>query len=182
MRVITGSARGAKLSALEGLDVRPTADRVKEAVFNIIQFEIEGRNILDLFAGSGQLGIEALSRGAASATFIDQNRDAIELIKQNLVHTKLFEKASVSHGDFQSFLTHSKHIFDIAFIDPPYSKGLIEASLPLVAPLMSENGVIVCEAAKKDPMPEAADEFKLVSTYSYGKTAVGIYRKEEKDS
>lgn len=169
MKVITGTARGARLATLEGDETRPTAARVKEAVFSMIQFEIEGRNVLDLFAGSGQLGLEALSRGAAGATFVDRNSEAVDIIKQNLIHTKLFQKAIVAGADFEPFLAHCKSVFDIALIDPPYSKGLVVAALPFVAPLMSPGGVIVCEVAKKDSLPESAGDFHLVQTHYYGK-------------
>lgn len=176
MRVITGSSRGAKLTTLEGMETRPTADRVKEAIFNMIQFEIEGRNVLDLFAGSGQLGIETLSRGAATATFVDLNSEAVQVIKQNLIHTHLYEKAKVLSSDFASFLQHAKPGYDIILMDPPYGKGLIEAALPLAAPLVPKHGVIVCEAAVQDSMPETAGEFRLVQKNNYGKASVGIYR------
>jgi 16S rRNA (guanine966-N2)-methyltransferase len=177
MRVITGSARGKRLETLEGIDVRPTADRVKEAVFSSIQFEIEGRNTLDLFAGSGQLGIEALSRGAKSATFVDANPEAVKIIRSNLEHTELAKQSSVAAGDFEQFLTYTKAVFDIVFIDPPYSKGLVEKALPLVAPHVSDGGVIICEVARRDPLPEGAGGFTLTRKNDYGKTSVGIYRK-----
>ena len=119
MRVITGTARGRVLRTLEGEDVRPTTDRVKEAVFSIIQFEIEGRRVLDLFAGSGQLGIEALSRGAASATFVDMSKDSLSAVKYNLEHTKLGDNAKVVQTDALSFLKLTKDKFDIVFLDPP---------------------------------------------------------------
>lgn len=179
MRVITGSARGAKLSTLEGEDVRPTGDRVKEAIFSMIQFEIEGRTVLDLFAGSGQLGIEALSRGARLAVFVDQSPAAVAMVKQNLQHTRLFQKARVLHTDYTSFLAGVKEPFDIALVDPPYSKGLVEAALPLLSQHMSPGGVIVCEVAGKDTLPEQAGEFILSQTKRYGKTAVGLYRRRE---
>jgi 16S rRNA (guanine966-N2)-methyltransferase len=179
MRVITGIARGAKLLTLEGEDVRPTTDRVKEAIFSIIQFEIEGRNVLDLFAGSGQLGIEALSRGAVSCTFVDQRNEAAAMVKQNLMNVKLFEKAKVLTSESVSFVKFSKNVFDIAIIDPPYSKGLVSAVLPFVAPLMSPQGVIICEVAKKDELPTNAGDFVLVNKYNYGMTTVGLYKKPE---
>ena len=121
MRVITGTARGRVLRTLEGEDVRPTTDRVKEAVFSIIQFEIEGRRVLDLFAGSGQLGIEALSRGAASATFVDMSKDSLSAVKYNLEHTKLGDNAKVVQTDALSFLKLTKDKFDLVFLDPPYA-------------------------------------------------------------
>jgi 16S rRNA (guanine(966)-N(2))-methyltransferase RsmD len=181
MRVITGTARGAKLATLEGEELRPTADSVKEAVFSSIQFEIEGRRVLDLFAGSGQLGIEALSRGAQSATFVDANAQAVQVIKQNLNHVRLLDKATVLTSDFSTCLAHAKTVFDIAFIDPPYSKGLAAKALPLVAAIMSPQGVIICEAAKLDELPMQAGDFVLVQTKAYGKTAVSIYRVKNAD-
>lgn len=180
MRVITGISKGAKLQTLEGEDVRPTSDRVKEAIFSTIQFEIEGRNVLDLFAGSGQLGIEALSRGAVGCTFVDQRNDAVAIIKQNLINVKLFEKAKVLTSEAVSFLKYAKNIFDIAIIDPPYTNGLVTAVLPYVAPLMSPQGIIICEVARKDELPKNAGDFVLINKYNYGKTAVGVYRRSEK--
>lgn len=179
MRVITGIARGMRIQTLEGMETRPTAERVKEAEFSIIQFEIEGRNALDLFAGSGQLGIEALSRGAKHATFVDANPQAVKVIRENLLHTGLAANSSVAAGDVEQFLMHTKGVFDIVFIDPPYSKGLIEKVLPLTAQHMSDAGVIICEAAKMDKLPENAGDFKLVRHGDYGKTSLAVYRKEQ---
>lgn len=176
MRVITGCARGLKLKTLEGLETRPTADRVKEAEFSMIQFEIEGRNALDLFAGSGQLGIEALSRGAKYVTFVDANPAAVEIIRENLAHTGLAQNSSVAAMDVIQFLAHTKSIYDIAFIDPPYGKGLIAEVLPLVVQHISKTGVIICEAARTDCLPESAGDFKLVRRGNYGKTALAVYR------
>lgn len=176
MRVITGIAKGRKLETLEGLDTRPTGERVKEAEFSIIQFEIEGRTVLDLFAGSGQLGIEALSRGAKSATFVDSNPEAIKIIRNNLEKTGLEQQSSAAAGDFVQFLTYTKATFDIVFIDPPYSKGLVEKALPLVVKHVSDTGVIVVEVAKEDPLPEKEGNFTLARKSNYGKTVVGIYR------
>ena len=136
MRVITGTARGRVLKTLEGEDVRPTTDRVKEAVFSIIQFEIEGRRVLDLFAGSGQLGIEALSRGAASATFVDMSKDSLSAVKYNLEHTKLGDNAKVVQTDALSFLKLTKDKFDIVFLDPPYARA--SASLNSIAATATE--------------------------------------------
>ena len=179
MRVITGTARGLNLTTLEGTDVRPTASRVKEALFSVIQFELEGRTVLDLFAGSGQLGIEALSRGAARCVFIDQNADAVQVIRDNLSRAKLDRNATVISADYASYLKRCPAVFDVALMDPPYGKGLVEAALPLTAPLMSQNGVIVCEAAKKDVLPPSAGEFVLQRIYSYGITSFGVYRHGE---
>lgn len=176
MRVITGFARGRKLETLEGLDTRPTGEKVKEAEFSSIQFEIEGRTVLDLFAGSGQLGIEALSRGAKSATFVDSNPEAIKIIKSNLDKTGLSKNASAAAGDYMQFLTYTKAVFDVVFIDPPYSKELAEKAVPLVIPHMSKGGVIVVETAKQDPMPEEVDDWYVKRKTDYGKTTVRYYR------
>ena len=129
MRVITGSARGRRLITLEGDDVRPTTDIVKEALFSIIQFEIEGRNVLDLFGGCGQLAIEALSRGARSATIVDLSKKSVEIIKKNVNSTGFTNNAFVVNSDATAFLSRTREKFDIALLDPPYSKGLIEKAL-----------------------------------------------------
>lgn len=141
MRVITGTARGRVLRTLEGEDVRPTTDRVKEAVFSIIQFEIEGRRVLDLFAGSGQLGIEALSRGAASATFVDMSKDSLSAVKYNLEHTKLGDNAKVVQTDALSFLKLTKDKFDIVFLDPPYASSLVVDSMKLLSDVVAAGGL-----------------------------------------
>lgn len=178
MRVITGSARGRRLITLEGEDVRPTTDKVKEALFSIIQFEIEGRKVLDLFAGSGQLGIEALSRGAKSAVFVDLSRQAVEVVKKNLEATGFTKSAVVLNTDSIAFAATRAENYDIAFIDPPYGKGLLQKALPLVADIMNDGGVIVCEAPYDEEIPETAGEFTLVKTYKYGKIKLATYRKE----
>lgn len=178
MRVITGSARGRRLITLEGDDVRPTTDKVKEALFSIIQFEIEGRKVLDLFAGSGQLGIEALSRGAKSAVFVDLSRQAVEVIKKNLEATGFTKSAVVLNTDSIAFATTRAENYDVAFIDPPYGKGLLQKALPLVADIMNEGGVIVCEAPFDEEIPETAGAFALARTYKYGKIKLATYRKD----
>ena len=181
MRVITGTARGRNLLTLPGEDVRPTTDRVKEAMFSIIQFEVEGSQVLDLFAGSGQLGIEALSRGAAYATFVDSAKESIDCVKTNLQKTNLKQNSCVVQTDAFSFLKTSSGSFDIALIDPPYSKGLVQKALPLVAERMNPNGVIICEHPHGEEMPEKAGAFELYRQYKYGKLALTVYRIIEGD-
>lgn len=178
MRVITGTARGRKLVTLEGEDVRPTIERTKEAVFSIIQFEIEGRRVLDLFAGSGQLGIEALSRGAEKAVFIDRNKKAIDVIKQNIKSTGFTEKAVVLNTEASTFVSSTSEKFHIAFLDPPYGKGILQNTLPLVEKCMAESGIIICEYPYGESVPEKLEKFVLKKTYKYGKTAVAVYRQE----
>ncbi len=179
MRVITGTARGMKLKTLDGLDVRPTTDQVKESIFSIIQFEIPGAKVLDLFAGSGQLGIEALSRDAQQVTFVDSNKSAVNVINENLEHTKLSKRAIVKNADSLDFLKMTKDSFDIALLDPPYGKGLIEKALPLLAGKMTEAGVIVCETAREEILPESAGDFVKRKEYRYGKIKLTVYRTEE---
>ena len=178
MRVITGIARCKRLKSLPGNDVRPTTDKVKEALFSIIQFELEGRKVLDLFAGSGPLGIEALSRGAKSAVFVDLSRQAVEVIKKNLEATGFTKSAVVLNTDSIAFATTRAENYDIAFIDPPYGKGLLQKALPLVADIMNDGGVIVCEAPFEEEIPEEAGDFRLVKTYKYGKIKLATYRKD----
>lgn len=176
MRVITGSARGRKLLTLEGVDVRPTADRTKEAMFSSIQFDIEGAKVLDLFAGSGQLGIEALSRGAESAVFVDRNKQAVEIIKKNLVSTGLAKKSIVLNTDADTYVTTTKEKFSFVFLDPPYDKGFLQRLLPLVENVVLPGGAIICEHPYGEELPEELENMKIYRTYRYGKTAVTVYR------
>ena len=177
MRVITGSARGAKLRTLEGLSTRPTSDRVKEAIFNIIQFDIEGRRVLDLFGGSGQLAIEALSRGAAYAVLVDQNPQAVSVIKENLKKTKLDQKASVFQSDYLRFLSTTRDRFDIIFLDPPYAENFIENALRKISEIdiLTEGGIIVCKRSRERSLPATVGDLICSKDYCYGKTAVNLY-------
>lgn len=177
MRVITGKARGRRLETLEGTDVRPTTDKVKEAVFSSIQFDIEGRRVLDLFAGSGQLGIEALSRGAESAVFVDLNPEAVAVINRNIKATGFESRAKVIRADYFSFAASASDKFNIAFLDPPYKAGLLEKALNTVTGIMSENGIIICEHPADVALPEAAGIFTLSRRAKYGKISVSIYKK-----
>ncbi len=176
MRVITGMARGRKLAAPQGSDTRPTSDMAKEALFSIIQFEVEGALVLDLFAGSGQLGIEALSRGARSAVFVDASREANQIITQNLSHTKLSDRARVVMMDAAAFLKTVREPFDIALLDPPYGKGLLDVILPRLTPCMAPGGIIVCETERDETLPETAGDFAARKEYRYGKAKLTTYR------
>lgn len=176
MRVITGTAKGRRLTTLEGEDIRPTAAKVKGAIFNSIQFDIEGRTVLDLFAGSGQLGIEALSRGAKKAFFVDLSREAIKVINDNLEHCRLKDNASVFNGDSISYLKTTREKFDIVFIDPPYKKQLAVKALSLVLNIMNDGGIIVCETDIKEELPDAVGEYTVTKQDTYSKTKLTIYR------
>ena len=181
MRVITGSAGGRRLLELEGLETRPTTGRVKEGVFSALQFDIEGRRVLDLFAGTGQMGIECLSRGAASAVFVDRRKDAFALIKKNLALTDLQDRAQVVCGNARDFVARACGGFDLVFLDPPYASGLLEEMLErITAPgfdILGPYGIIVAEhpADRRLDVPAGC---RLRKTYRYGKIAVTLFRRE----
>lgn len=179
MRVITGTARGMRLKELPGLETRPTTDKVKESMFNIVQFDIEGRKVLDLFAGTGQLGIEALSRGAESAVFVDVRKDAAALIRENLAHCGFAGRARVVQGDYLAFLTGCREKFDLVFLDPPYASGFLEKALETIAAIdiVSENGIIVCESAAESALPELAAPYAKGRDYRYGKIKITLYHR-----
>lgn len=180
MRVITGSARGRRLKELEGMETRPTTDRVKEGIFNIIQFDIEGRKVLDLFAGTGQLGIEALSRGAKSAVFVEQRRDAVSLIRENLKTTGLSHAADVVYGDALSFLRSTKERFDLVFLDPPFPAALWEITLSAISgfDILTNHGIIICESPVDQPLPQLPAPYFFHRAYRYGKIKITTYHKE----
>lgn len=186
MRVITGKARGMRLKALEGGEItRPTAEVVKEAMFSIVQFDIEEAIVLDLFSGTGQLGIEALSRGASKAYFVDSSPAAIGIIRENLKHTKLEDDAVVVAMPNSAFLRTAREKFDIAFLDPPYGKKLIHRSLPALTEIMSRNGIIICEHEKQANLPDEVGEgeniFVVSKTYRYGQVCLTVYRRPEEE-
>jgi 16S rRNA (guanine966-N2)-methyltransferase len=178
MRVITGSARGRVLLTVDGTDVRPTAAKVKEAVFSAIQFEIEGARVLDLFCGSGQMGIEALSRGASLCVFVDVDHRSHETTKKNLAATGLFQKARVVKMDYLAYLQGAKDTFDFIFLDPPYSRGYLQQALPLLPRIVSDAGVIFCEHEETDLLPDTVGGFIRVKKYRYGRISVSAYRKQ----
>lgn len=180
MRVITGTARGRRLVTVEGTEVvRPTTDGVKEAIFSAVQFEIEGRTVLDLFAGSGQLGIEALSRGAKECYFVDSAAVSIKAVRENLRTTGLEQNARVSNMPFGAFLKSTRATFDIAILDPPYNYKIIQKALPALVEKMSENGVIICEHEKECVLPHRVGRFELVKLLRHSRTSVSIYRPAE---
>lgn len=179
MRVITGEARGRRLITLEGDDVRPTTDKVKEGMFNIIQFDIPGANVLDLFAGSGQLGIEAISRGAKHCCFVDASKRSLDVVKENLKTCGFEKRASTFSGDALSYAELTRDTFDIVFLDPPYRKQLIDKVLPLIASKVSDGGIIVCETSNEEELPKTAGGFSLAREYKYGKIRITTYRKNK---
>lgn len=179
MRVIAGTARSVPLLTREGLDTRPTADRVKEAEFNIIQFEIAGSSVLDLFGGSGQLGIECLSRGAKDAVIVDESSEAVRTIKENLRRTKLAEKAQVVQSDYLAFLANCTKRFHLIFLDPPYKENFLENAIKTISEIdiLPSDGIILCEHSSDKALLPYPGLIKG-KTYRYGKTSLTIYRKE----
>lgn len=177
MRVITGIARGKRLRSLDGNDVRPTTDKVKEGIFSAIQFDIEGRRFLDMFAGSGQMGIEALSRGALSAVFVDSSPAAIRICTENIANCGFEKEAKIVKRDSIGYVATTPETFDIAFLDPPYEAGLLVSALETVAPKMSDFGIIICEHPSDIALPEETGGFTVQKVYRYGKINVTVYRK-----
>ncbi|MDR0914403.1 MAG: 16S rRNA (guanine(966)-N(2))-methyltransferase RsmD [Oscillospiraceae bacterium] len=176
MRVIAGQAKGIRLQTPEGLDVRPTTDKVKEAVFSAIQFEIPGATCLDLFAGSGQIGIELLSRGAASVIFTDKSRKSLQTVQANLEKTKLQAAAQVFLRDSLVFLEATDNKFDIIYMDPPFAAGLMEQALTLAQEKLAQNGKIICEYPQEIKPKTVFEKILLDREYSYGKICIGIYK------
>ena len=180
MRVITGKAKGVSLKTPDGMATRPTTDRVKEAIFSIIQFDIPAASVLDLFGGTGQLGIEALSRDAKQAVFVDEKDNACRLIRENLRRTKLEGQGRVVRSDYAAFLRNCKEKFDIIFLDPPYAEVFLENSLKIITEIdiLQSGGIIVAERPLGKELPWEFDGFTRSKDYKYGKTLITIYRKE----
>ncbi len=179
MRIISGSARGRRLKELQGMETRPTTDKVKESLFNIIQFELEGRRVLDLFAGTGQLGLEALSRGAAGCTFVDQRREAASLVRENVKLCGFTDRARVVQGDALSFLSACREKFDVVLLDPPYDSGLLEKSLNLLTQfdILREYGIIVCESGVEWTIPPLMPPYEAGREYRYGQIKLTVCRR-----
>lgn len=179
MRVITGLARGMRLREPTGFDTRPTTDRVKEGIFSSIQFDIEGRRVLDLFAGTGQMGIEALSRGAVHCTFADLSKQAVGIVRENLAHTGFQDQAAVIQGDYLSVLERCREPFDLIFLDPPYGSGFLEKAMERIQTIdiVSGNGIIVCENGSGSGWPEPRGPYRLQREYRYGRIRTALYRR-----
>lgn len=176
MRIITGKARGAKLFALEGEATRPTSERAKEAIFSMINFDLEGREVLDLFAGSGQLGLEAASRDAKHVTMVDNSKAAVEIINRNVEKTKLGEFCTVIRSDYNDFLRgrRTKVQYDIVLLDPPYAQKLVPSALEglLSGGFLKHTTIIVCETAEDGDVfgsrGALKNSFKVIKNTHYG--------------
>lgn len=180
MRVITGKARGVVLKTPDGLQTRPTADRVKEALFSILHFDIPGAKVLDLFGGTGQLGIEALSRGAERAVFVDAGEAACKLIKENLRRAKMEGQGSVIRADYLDYLSRCRETFDIVLLDPPYAEVFLENSLNKISEIdiLKSGGIIVAERPVEKAFLGEIPGFTKSKDYKYGKTFLTLYRKD----
>lgn len=177
MRIITGKARGLQLTVPKTYDVRPTADRVKESVFSIIGSKIIGARVVDLFAGTGNLGLESWSRGAESITFIDASRESLRLVESNINKCRAQEACSVVKGDAVEViqrLYRKGERFDFAFCDPPYNKGWIEKILKVMegCPFLNGGGYLVVERSVLNELPELPAGYELVRSSKYGETLV----------
>ena len=180
MRIITGSARGKRLQTPEGLHTRPTSDRVKQSVFNIIQFDIEGRKILDLFGGSGQLGLEAMSRGAASCVIVDGDRAAQKAIEANIKNCGFDRNCQLIKGDSFTFLQRQKKdSYHLIFLDPPYGGELLNRAIAEICriDILAEGGIMVCESASVDVVAPVQAPYRVVKQYRYGHTDLTIITK-----
>lgn len=174
MRIITGTAKGKRLITLGGDATRPTSDRIKEAMFSSIQFDIEGRRVLDLFAGCGQLGLEALSRGAASAMFVDSSQDALAVVKKNIAATGFSDRCRTLISDYRNYLRKAGGKvppFDLVFLDPPYAtEACTDALVRLVKEgLLAPGAIVVLECGEEVPAPEKAGRFEVLKSTRYGK-------------
>ena len=187
MRIITGKAKGIVLKAPKGDSTRPTAERVKEAVFSMLQFDIEGRSVLDLFAGSGQMGLEALSRGALKTTFVDKSRDAVTLIKENLQKTKLSESGEVFQSDYLDFIRRSAgKQYDIVIVDPPYALKMYNPALRamLCANMLKPSTFIICESGEDEIFngdSELQEKFEIAKQSKYGNTFITVLKLAKED-
>ena len=182
MRIITGKVRGVRLATLEGENTRPTSERAKEAIFSMLQFEIDGARVLDLFAGSGQMGLEALSRGAAHAVFCDLSKDAVEIVKTNIKKTRMEGQCDVFCGDYKVTLQRlrNRQKFDLVFLDPPYALSLVPVALSelIENDLLSNGAKIICETASPEDVfgtdLQLANSFETVKQTRYGIAHVTI--------
>ena len=180
MRVVAGRAKGVALKTPDGMLTRPTADRVKEAMFSIIQFDLPGARVLDLFGGTGQLGIEAISRGAKSAVFVDAREDACRLIRENLKRANMSSECTVVRSDYLAFLKKCTDSFDIVLLDPPYAEEFLEKSLKMITEIdiLQSGGIIIAERPVGKDLPWDFSGYTRSKDYKYGKTLLTLYKKD----
>ena len=180
MRIIAGKAKGTVLKTPDGMQTRPTTDRVKEAMFSILQFDLPGASVLDLFGGTGQLGMEALSRGAAKAVFVDESDKACRLIKENLKKAHMEQEGQVVRSDYLAYLSRCTEKFRIILLDPPYAEVYLENALKKISQIdiLHSGGIIVAERPLGKDLPLELDGFSRSRDYKYGKILLTLYHKE----
>lgn len=184
MRVIAGTAKGRRLKTVKGMTTRPTADRVKESLFNIIREKLEGNSLLDLYAGTGNIGIEALSRGVTSAVFVERDKQAVKVLRENLQVTSFQQNVEVYQQDVMIALDifgKKKRAFDLIFLDPPYYEGLEEKTLTRIFlnKVLAPEGLVIIEHSRKNNLPSTVASLQLIRTEIYGDTAISFYRIRE---
>lgn len=181
MRVIAGRAKGTQLKTPEGMLTRPTTDRVKEALFSIIQFDLRGAAVLDLFGGTGQLGIEAISRGAASAVFVDARREACQLIRENVKKARMEGESTIVQADYLDYLRRCRQKFSVILLDPPYAEVFLETAIKKITEIdiLQTGGIIVAERPLGKELPWEYDGYVRSKDYKYGKIILTVYRKQQ---
>ena len=184
MRVITGTARGRRLGELKGLETRPTTGKDKEGVFSALQFDVPDARVLDLFAGTGQMGIEALSRGAKSCTFVDRRADAAKLVRDNLAVCGFTDRARVVCGDAMGYLASLREKYDLVFLDPPYADDTLERAVAHIArfDILAPHGIMAAECPADKPLPALQAPYRVHREYRYGKIKVTVYRRDGEET
>ncbi len=179
MRVISGTVGGVRLQTPEGIDTRPTIERVKEAIFSSVQFELPGMRVLDLFAGTGQMGIEALSRGAASCSFVDCRKEALSVVRENLRRTRLEKKSEVLCMDYEKFLKSTRNMYDLILLDPPYAEKFLENSLNIISEIdiLAKDGIIITERPADKLLDIQYPGLNLEKDRHYGTVRITRFRK-----
>ena len=178
MRIIAGTARSLPLKTIEGLETRPTTDKIKETLFNMLQNDVPGCYFLDLFAGSGQLGIEALSRGAEHCTFIDQDKGAIAIITANCRAAGVLSQARILQRESAAFAAANKGSYHVVLLDPPYRQGTLAKVLPDVARLTAPGGAVICESELEADLPDECGGLQKIKQHRYGTVLVTRYQKD----
>lgn len=179
MRVISGTAGGVRLMTPEGMATRPTIERVKEAIFSSVQFELPGMRVLDLFAGTGQMGIEALSRGAASCTFVDCRKEALNVVRENIRRTRMADKSELICMDFEKFLRTTRNTYDLILLDPPYAEKFLEKSLKIISEIdiLAKDGIIITERPADKLLDAAYPGLHPEKDRRYGTVLISRFRK-----
>lgn len=177
MRIITGEYKGRKLESPKDNSIRPTTDKVKEAIFSIIAFDVPGAVCVDLFAGTGNLGLEALSRGAARCYFGDKSRESLALVRKNIAICGAQDKSIVMAGEYQKVLSSIREKADIFFLDPPYKDGLMQDCISLITEnkLLAKDGIIIAEHGKDEKLPDEIADFTKIKERKYGAIIISIY-------